>query len=118
MLTVTKEQKEKAIELGRKHNVDTMFVNDKGEFFTNENYAKLSVNSDKEKLAKVSITAQVEKAVTTTIFEKAEDIIAAIETETTPEAVQAILDAENLGKKRATVIAAAKKKLESLKNQE
>ena len=130
MLQVTKEQKQKAIELGRKHNVNSMFVNDKGEFFTNENFAKLSVNGDKEKLATVQVTPEEIKETKeepkeeakkietsgkpTTETATAAELIAAIENATEITAVQAILDAEKSGKKRATVLAAANTKIEQL----
>lgn len=130
MLQITKEQKEKANEIGRKHNVEKVFVNDKGEFFTVENYAKLSVNGDKDKIAVVVVSASTsddnksnttgsataQKATTETAT--AAELITAIEATTEITAVQAILDAEKQGRKRATVLAAAGKKIESFKSVE
>ena len=58
-MQVTKEQKTKAAELAKKHKVSVLWVNKKGEFFTTENSASLSVNGKKDDFAKINITAKV-----------------------------------------------------------
>jgi len=88
MLKITTEQKTKGIEIGRKLGQSKMWVNYKGEYFTNENFAN--------ELGKV------------------EDVIVAIEAAAEVEVVQAIIDAENEGKKRKSVLEAGAKKIETL----
>jgi hypothetical protein len=53
-MTVTKEQKDKALEIAKKQKLEAVWVNAKGEFFTTENYAMLSVGNKKDKIAKVT----------------------------------------------------------------
>lgn len=111
-MTISKEIKEKALEIGRKHKLDKVWVNDSGEVFSEEQYAKASVKGDKDKYATVEITAKVkENSNTTNDLGTAQEVTAAIEAAETAEAVQAIIDAEKAGKNRVTVIAAAEKKL-------
>ncbi|MDR0829648.1 MAG: hypothetical protein LBN95_06015 [Prevotellaceae bacterium] len=52
-MTATKEQKEKALEIAKKQKINAVWVNEKGEFFTTENYAMLSVGNKKDKVAKI-----------------------------------------------------------------
>ena len=118
MLSITKEQVATAQELGRKHKASAMYVNDKGEHFTDVQHAKASVNGDVEKYAKVDVTAEVKENAGNTKIGKADDLIAAIEAAETAEAVQAIIDAENEGKKRTTVLEAGSKRLETLNTAE
>ena len=115
MLKITTEQKNKGIELGRKFGQSKMWVNEKGEYFTNENLANLSVGNDKEKVAVIEVAADAVVEKKTTELTKADDLVAAIEAAADAESVQAILDAENEGKKRKTVLDAGTKKLETLK---
>lgn len=118
MLKITDKQKKEAIEIGRKHKVDVIFVNDKGEYFTEENFANNSVGGDKEKYGKVEVIAEVVKETGTNELGKVEDVLAVIEAATGKKAVEAILNAENAGKKRVTVIDASTKKLEILNQSE
>lgn len=110
MLKITKEQNQKGVEIGRKLGQSKMWINEKGEYFTNESFANLSVNSDKNKIAMIEVSAEVVTEKTNELGTAAE-VIAAIEAATELEAVQAILDAENAGKKRTTVLAAAELKI-------
>jgi len=114
-MKITKEQKEKGIEIGLKLGQSKMWINDKGEYFTNENFAKNSVGSDKEKFGTIEVTAEVVTEEKTNELGKSVELIAAIEAATELEAVQAIIDAENEGKKRKSVLEAGAKKIETLK---
>jgi hypothetical protein len=113
MLKITTEQKNKGVELGRKLGQSKMWINEKGEYFTNENFASLSVGNDKEKVGVIEVTAEAVKEDKTNELGTATEIIAAIEAAADAEAVQAIIDAENEGKKRKTVLDAGAKKLET-----
>ena len=113
-MTISKEIKEKALEIGRKHTLPKVWVNEGGEVFSEEQYAKASVGGDKDKYSSVEVTAEVknsEKA--TNDLGNVQEVLATIETAETVEAVQAIIDAENEGKKRVTILSAADKKLKS-----
>lgn len=111
-MTITKDIKEKALEIGRKHKYAKVWVNESGEVFSEEQFAKLSVKGDKDKYAPVEITAEVkEKANSTNDLGTVQEVITAIEAAETAEAVQAIVDAEKAGKNRKTVFEAAEKKL-------
>ena len=52
-MNITIEQKIKAAEIAKKFKVKAVFVNNKGEFFTAETYAKNSVNSNPDAYKKV-----------------------------------------------------------------
>jgi len=114
MLKITTEQKNKGIEIGRKLGQSKMWINEKGEYFTSENFALLSAGSNKDKIGMIEVTAEavVEK---TTATATAVELIAAIDAATELDAVVAILEAETAGKNRATVIAAADAKIDLLK---
>lgn len=118
MLKITTEQKNKGIEIGRKLGQSKMWINEKGEYFTSENFAQISVGNNKEKIGMIEVTAEAVKESKTNELGTASDVIAAIESAETAEAVQAIIDAENEGKKRTTVLEAGAKKLETLKDAE
>lgn len=109
-MTISNEIKEKALEIGRRHKLSKVWVNDRGEVFSEEQYAKASVGSDKDKFTSVEVTAEVKEKGTNDLGNVTE-VTAAIEAAETAEAVQAILDAELAGKNRKTVLEAAKNKL-------
>lgn len=109
-MTISKEIKEKSLEIGRKHKLAKVWVNESGEVFSEEQFAKASVKGDKDKYAPVEITAEVKEKATNDLG-SVQEVTAAIEAAETAEAVQAIIDAEKAGKNRVTVIAAAEKKL-------
>lgn len=111
-MEVTKEIKKQAKELASKFKAKEIFVNESGEFFTEEVNAKQSVKGNKDKYAKVDISSNSEKSKESN---KADELIAAIEAAETAEAVQDIIDAETEGKKRTTVLEAGAKKLETFK---
>ena len=106
-MKITKEQKENGIEIGQKLGQSKMYINEKGEYFTNENFAKNSVGSDKEKFGTIEVTAEV------VTEEKTTELGTAIESATELESVQAILDAEKAGKSRKSVLEAGAKKIET-----
>lgn len=112
-MTISKEIKEKALEIGRKLNLPKVWVNESGEVFSEEQFARLSVKSDKDKYAAVEVTAEVKTGKETNDLGSVQEVLAAIEAAETADAVQAIIDAENEGKKRKTVLEAADKKLAS-----
>lgn len=104
-----------ARELAEKHGYTELYVNDKGEFFTSQNYAAMSVNNDKAKWAKVELIAVVEKEQkATTDLQKTAEVLAEIEAATEVAVVEAIAKAEAEGKNRKSVIFSAEKKIESL----
>jgi hypothetical protein len=109
-MTITKEIKEKALEIGRKHKLAKVWVNNQGEVFSEEQYAKASVKGDKDKYALVEISAKVKEA-TTNELGSVQEVIGAIELADTKEAVELIVAAEKEGKNRKTVFDAAEKKL-------
>jgi len=115
MLKITTEQKNKGIEIGRKLGQSQMWINEKGEYFTSDNFALISVGSNKEKVGMIEVTAEVAKVEQTTATGTAVELIAAIDAATELDAVVAILEAETAGKNRATVIAAADAKIDLLK---
>lgn len=54
-MTPTSEQIETANNIGQRLNVKKVFVNDSGEFFTDENLALNSVKFDKKKVCDISV---------------------------------------------------------------
>ena len=65
-MQVTKEHREKAAELAAKNKVNTLYVNKKGEFFTSENLASISVNGKNNNYAKIEINEKSPKKETET----------------------------------------------------
>ncbi|MFV0378341.1 MAG: hypothetical protein ACK5JD_13690 [Mangrovibacterium sp.] len=112
-MKVTDKIRKQAVELAEKHGFRQIWVNEKGEFFSNQSYAAHSVGGDITKYAEIALGAAVE-ATATNDLGKAADVIAAIEGAADAEAVQAILKAEQEGKNRKSVIEAASKKLAAL----
>ena len=113
-MTISKEIKDKALEIGRKHKLAKVWVNEGGEVFSEEQFAKASVAGDKDKFAAVEITAEVKNTEkVTNDLGTVLEVLAAIEAAATAEDVQAIIDAEKEGKNRKTVLEAADKKLKS-----
>ncbi len=112
-MKLTDKIRKQAAELAQKHGFSQLWVNEKGEFFSNQSYAVHSVGGDKSKWTEVPIGVAVETNATNDLG-KAADVIAAIEKAETAEEVRAILDAEVAGKNRKSVIEAGDKKLISL----
>lgn len=61
MLKISSNQKKLAQEIGRKHKVSVIYVNDKNEFFSDEQLCKVSVAGKNENYAKVEIFGSSEK---------------------------------------------------------
>lgn len=110
-MTISKENKEKALKLGRRFKVDKIWVNESGECFTEEQFAKASVKGDKEKYAAVEVTAEVKKDVVLT----QDDLLAQIEAATDKASIGKMLAAEKKGEKRQVIIDACNAKLAALK---
>jgi hypothetical protein len=113
-MKITEAQLKRARELAAKHGCKELFINEKGEFFTSQNYAALSVKNNKEKWTKVELGNDVKVEKTTTDLEKAAEVIAKIEASTEVSAIELIVKAESEGRNRKSVIDAGAKKIESL----
>ncbi len=114
-LKITSETKKRAEEVAAKNGLSVIYVNEKGEFFSNENFASLSVKGNKEKYAKIEVVAVVKETGNgTTELGTVAEVVAAIEVAETVESVETIVKAETEGKNRKTVLEASKKKLETL----
>lgn len=112
-MKVTDKIYKQGVELAGQHGFKRIFVNEKGEFFSNQSYAAHSVGGDMTKYAEIAIGTPVDPTATNDLG-KAADVIAAIEASTDVEEVRAILEAEVAGKDRVTVIEAASKKIATL----
>lgn len=112
-MKVTDKIRKEAADIAHKLGLKQIFINEKGEFFSNQSYAAHSVGGDKNKYAEVALGVVVETTATNDLG-KAADVIAAIEATDDTEAVLAILKAEQEGKNRKSVVEAAEKKLTSL----
>ena len=118
-MKISEDKLKEGRELANKHGFKALFVNEKGEFFTNPSYAAASVGYDKEKFAEVPLkdgmgqgAESVDKH--TNDLGKAADVIAAIDVAKSSDEVIAILDAEAAGKNRKSVIEAGNKKLDAI----
>lgn len=109
-MKITDEQRAKAQELAEKLKVSKLYVNDKGEYFTSENLAQLSVEGNKKKYQKLDFAPVAN--------EEADDIFAQIKALQTVEEVQAILDAEIEGAGDAELMDACEARINELKDAE
>lgn len=116
-MKISEDKLKEGRELAKKHGFKKLFVNEKGEFFTNPSYASMSVNYDKEKFAEVPLNSDQSQSTEkgTNDLGKAADVIAALEAATEAEVVEAILKAETEGKNRKSVIEAGVKILAGFK---
>jgi hypothetical protein len=118
-MEITKDKLQEGRELAKKHGFKKLFLNEKGEFFTDKGLALMSVERNADKVAEVPLAGGGEgeekgEGKATNDLAKAADVIAAIEAAETHDAVVAILDAESAGKNRKTVIDAGNKRLEAI----
>lgn len=120
-MEITKDKLKEGRELAKKHGFKKLFLNSKGEFFTDNGLALMSVERNADKMAEVPLNGEGDeksesevKAAATNDLAKAADVIAAIEAAENSEAVIKILDAESAGKNRKTVIDAGNKRLEAI----
>lgn len=117
-MKATKEQVAKAAEIASKCGANKVFVNKKGEYFTNENYAAMSVGGSKEEYCEIVVTPVAEASEPDLAAATAEQLIAAAKAATESAQVQTILDAEKAGKGRKTVLEACDAKLKELETTE
>lgn len=115
-MKISDKQKKQAAELMAKLNCKELFINEKGEFFTNKSLAAYSVEGDKSRYADVS---SFQGQSTPKGENTAEELIAIVSEATTVEAVKAISKLENdRSKPRKTVLAACDSKIEELNETE
>lgn len=111
-MKATADQIEKGKEIAEKLKVNTLYLNENGEYFTSLNLVNLSVKSDKKKFC----TLEYSTASSASADEQEElEQIKALET---VEEVQDILDTELEGEGRAEIIAACEARIEQLQNPE
>ncbi len=113
-MKISDKIRKQAAELAEKHNLSNLFVNNKGEFFTEVCHAANSVGGDKKKYAQVPLNISVADEKATTDLETAKEVIEKIEAANDIQVVKAILTAELEGKKRKSVLQAADQKIGSL----
>ena len=124
-MKISEDKLKEGRELAEKHGFKELFVNEKGEFFTNKSFAAMSVNYDKEQFAEVDLSEAgsrktEEKATNASTGSATNDLgkaVEAIEVATEVEVVEAIMKAETEGKNRKSVIEAAVKKLLTFKKE-
>ena len=125
-MELSKKQIGQAVELANKYNAKAMFVNDKGEFFKLESDAKNSVSGNREKYMKVDAETQVSKTpdVPASTPEATNDIAtvkevnAFIDTCTNEASILKVIEAEQKGYNRKTILSYAKKKVNELKSKD
>lgn len=105
-MKATKEQIDKGKELAEKLKTDILFINEAGEYFTDENLAQLSVKGDKKEYQQLEYS-------TSAVTEENEEL-AEINSLNTVEDVQAILDLELEGSNREAIIDACKARIKEL----
>ena len=117
-MKISEDKLKEGRKLAKEFGFKELYLNEKGEFFTNKSYASMSVGYDNSKFAEVPLNGEAStetgKEKATNDLGKAEEVIRAIELAINAEAVVAILKAEAEGKKRPSVIKAGEKKLKSI----
>ena len=118
-LQVTKDQMKRANDVAKANELATVFMNDKGEFFSNKNFAALSVEGNKDRYVKIDVSPEIgdsgkAKGGSTNDLGTSGEVVSAIEAATELEAVYAILTAEKAGKARKTVLEASEKRIKQL----
>lgn len=108
-MKITDEQKAKAQELAEKLKVGWLYVNDKGEYFTSENLAQLSVGGDKKKYFMLGFDPAVQEENETLLKINALESV---------EEVQAILDAEIEGAGDAEIMETCEARIKELNDAE
>ncbi|MBD8348583.1 hypothetical protein [Dysgonomonas sp. HGC4] len=111
-MTATAEQIEKGKEIAKDLKVKKLYLNDKGEFFTSQNLASLSVKADKKKYTTLDYS--------TTSLASADELeeLAQIYALETVEEVDEILDVELEGEGRREIIEACETRKQQLQNPE
>jgi len=109
-MKANQEQIEKGKGIARQLKTDTLFINEKGEYFTSENRAQLSVKGDKKKYQKLDYSTSF------TADDAEAKELAEIKVSQTIDEVQIILDMELEGAGRETIIKACEDRIAELKN--
>ena len=119
-MKITNEIKKQAAEVAEKNRLNVVFVNERGEFFSSENFVALSVKGDKAKYAKieVDIVSDDENEKGTNDLGEVDEVITSIQAAESVEEVEAILKAEAEGKNRKTILEAGAKKINELTKSE
>lgn len=107
-MKANKDQIKNGKSIARQLKTDTLFINEKGEFFTSENLAQLSVKGDKNKYQKLDYSTSF-----STDDAEAEELTEIKALKTISE-VQAILDQELEGADRGTIIKACEDRIAEL----
>jgi hypothetical protein len=108
-MKANQEQTQKGKSLAGRLKTDTLFVNERGEFFTSENLAQLSVKGDKKKYRKLDYS-------TPFAADDAEaEELAEIKALQSTDDVQVILDVELEGLGRETITKACEDRIAELK---
>lgn len=110
-MKISEEIKNKGQKFAEQMKVSVLYVNEKGEFFSSENLAQLSVKGDKKKYEKLDFTPVVEDPA----LEVSVEMIQSLQT---VEEVQAILDAEIEGAGDADIMDACEARIKELKEAE
>jgi hypothetical protein len=113
-MKITKDKLKEAQDIAKKYGYKQMFVNNKGELFTSENLASVSVDHDKDKYTEVPLNVAT-VSTTEKAKVKSDSLTLEIDACTSVEDVEEILNAEKEGENRADVIAACELKIEQLK---
>lgn len=125
-MQLSKEQIKQAVELAQKYTVKTMFVNDKGEFFKLESDAKNSVAGNRERYVKVEAETKVfktpdvpeSKTEATNDTATVKEVNAFLDTCTDEASILKVVEAEQNGYNRKTILNYAKKKINELKSKD
>jgi hypothetical protein len=65
-MNISKEKKAEALKIKAAHGYKEIYVNNKGEFFSMENYASMSVDGDRKRYMKVEAGTEANKPGTKT----------------------------------------------------
>jgi hypothetical protein len=109
-MEISEKKKKEALELKAKYGYKDIYINEKGEFFSTENYAKMSVAGDKKKYAKVEEGTVTNK----TVQKNANELIKEVATIEDLEVLENLIKDET----RKTVIDAIERRIVELKDKE
>lgn len=111
-MNATAEQIEKGKKIAKELKVNTLYLNEKGEYFTSLNLASLSVKGDKKKYTTLDYST------TPLVSDDEREELEQIQALETIEEVQDILDTELEGEGRGEIIAACEARIDQLQNPE
>jgi hypothetical protein len=120
-MKATNQQKEKAKQYAKNFGAKHIFLNNKGEYFTSENYAAISVKNNTSRYIKIdcsSALAEDDKSANTTqtnnTDKQAAEVLKSVEQCTCLEDLEVIYNTEQQGNKRPAVLEACEEKLNEL----